>query len=96
VGVNDNLVDIVWGKDKPARPREPIKVLDVQFAGKKFQEKLEDLRKEIEKKKGVALIICKSNDSMRSHQTVDVSFQATLDDIAWLFNLRGSELVTPS
>jgi Xaa-Pro aminopeptidase len=51
-------VDIVWGKERPPRPSEPVKVLDIEYTGKKFQEKLEDLRKELEKKKSAGIIIC--------------------------------------
>jgi Xaa-Pro aminopeptidase len=58
VGVHENLVDIVWGKGRPPRPNEPVKVLSVEFAGKKFEEKLEDLRKELEKKKSPGFIVC--------------------------------------
>ncbi|KAI9875176.1 MAG: hypothetical protein M1830_008788 [Pleopsidium flavum] len=55
--VNDNLVDNLWGKDKPPRPNEKVKVLGIEFAGKTFQEKLEDLRKELDKKKSAGLIV---------------------------------------
>lgn len=58
MAVNDNLVDLVWGKDKPARPNEKVQVLAQEFAGKSFQEKIGDLRKEIEKKKSGGLIVC--------------------------------------
>lgn len=72
--VKQNLVDLVWGKSRPGRPSEKVKALDIKFAGKTFQDKLEDLRKEIDKKKGAGLII------------------SMLDDIAWLFNLRGNDI----
>ena len=52
------MVDLVWGKERPPRPDEKVEALDVQFAGKKFQEKIEDLRKELEKKKSAGLIVC--------------------------------------
>ncbi|MCJ1318355.1 hypothetical protein MMC15_003683 [Xylographa vitiligo] len=74
VGVETNLVDQVWGKERPTRPNEQVKVLDAQFSGKKFQEKLEDLRKELEKKKSAGLIV------------------SMLDEIAWLYNLRGNDI----
>ncbi len=61
ISVNDNLVDVVWGKDKPSRPNEKVKVLGKEFAGKTFQEKLEDLRKELDKKKSAGLIVCTLN-----------------------------------
>ena len=58
VGVETNLIDQVWGKERPPRPNEKVKVLDEPISGKKFQEKLEDLRKELEKKKSAGLIVC--------------------------------------
>ena len=74
VGVARNLVDEVWGKDKPARPNEPVKVLGQEFSGKKFQDKIEELRKELEKKKTAGFVV------------------SMLDEIAWLFNLRGNDI----
>ena len=74
VGVDENLVDQVWGSDRPPRPKEIIRVLAEKYAGKKFQSKIEDLRKDIEKKKAAGFII------------------SMLDEIAWLFNLRGSDI----
>ncbi|MCJ1476806.1 hypothetical protein MMC13_005475 [Lambiella insularis] len=74
VGIECNLVDDVWGKSRPPRPNEQVKVLDENFCGKKFQEKIEDLRKELEKKKSAGLII------------------SMLDEIAWLYNLRGNDI----
>lgn len=58
-----NLVDSVWGKSRPSRPSEKVRVLGVKFAGKSFQDKLVDLRKEIEKKKGAGLIISMLDDT---------------------------------
>ncbi|KAF2404139.1 putative Xaa-pro aminopeptidase P [Trichodelitschia bisporula] len=72
--VTSNLVDLVWGTDKPERTNEPAIVLDLKFAGKKFEDKLADLRKELEKKKSPGIVI------------------SMLDDIAWLFNLRGADI----
>lgn len=72
--VSENLVDTVWGKDKPARPNEKVIVLDVKYAGKKFEDKIEELRKELDKKKSAGMVI------------------SMLDETAWLFNLRGSDI----
>ncbi|KAG8629740.1 hypothetical protein KVT40_001359 [Elsinoe batatas] len=74
VAVKENLVDLVWGKDKPARPNEPAKVLSNDFSGKPYQEKIEELRKEIDKKKAAGMVV------------------SMLDEIAWLFNLRGNDI----
>ncbi|KAL8635988.1 MAG: hypothetical protein Q9228_006571 [Teloschistes exilis] len=74
VGIKENLVDLVWGDEQPSRPNEKVSVLDLKYAGKKFEEKIEDLRKELDKKKSAGLII------------------SMLDEIAWLFNLRGNDI----
>ncbi|KAJ6110299.1 hypothetical protein N7486_002534 [Penicillium sp. IBT 16267x] len=75
VGIQQNLIDLVWGKDRPARPSEKVRVHPVKYAGKTFQDKIADLRKELESKKHAGFII------------------STLDEIAWLFNLRGSDSI---
>lgn len=74
VGVKENLVDKVWGSERPPRPTEKVKALPEKYSGKTFQEKIEDLRKELDKKKAAGMII------------------SMLDEIAWLFNLRGSDI----
>jgi len=74
VALAENLVDQVWGKEKPARPNEPVRVLGMEYAGKKFQEKIEELRKELDKKKAAAFVV------------------SMLDEVAWLFNLRGNDI----
>ncbi|KAJ6164545.1 hypothetical protein N7470_003217 [Penicillium chermesinum] len=74
VGIQQNLVDLVWAKDRPARPQEKVRVHPVKYAGKSFQDKIADLRKELEAKKKAGFII------------------SMLDEIAWLFNLRGNDI----
>ena len=74
VGDTRNLVDEVWGAEKPERPRETVKAHPVEFAGKGAQEKIEEVRKELEKKKSAGLVV------------------SMLDEIAWLFNLRGNDI----
>ena len=58
VGSTSNLVDQVWGSGKPSRPSEKVVVQPLEFAGKEFGAKIEDLRKKLEKKKSAGLIIC--------------------------------------
>ncbi|QDS70296.1 hypothetical protein FKW77_008065 [Venturia effusa] len=72
--VKENLVDTIWGNERPTRPNEKVIVLDTKFSGKKFEEKLEDVRKELEKKKSAGIVI------------------SMLDEVAWLFNLRGNDI----
>lgn len=58
VGVEQNLVDLVWGKDRPARPSEKVRVHPGKYAGKTFQEKVTELRKDLELRKKAGFIIC--------------------------------------
>ncbi|KAF1998897.1 putative Xaa-Pro aminopeptidase P [Amniculicola lignicola CBS 123094] len=72
--VKHNLVDLVWGAQRPARPSEKVIVQPVDFSGKHFDEKLEELRKELEKRKSLGFVV------------------SMLDEVAWLYNLRGSDI----
>ncbi|KAK5116794.1 hypothetical protein LTR62_007468 [Meristemomyces frigidus] len=74
VGIAENLIDQVWAKQKPARPNNAAKVLGLESAGKPYPEKIEELRKELDKKKAAGFVV------------------SMLDEIAWLFNLRGSDI----
>lgn len=74
VAVEENLVDQVWGAARPPMPSEPVKILTQQFSGKDVKTKLDELRKELEKKKSSGFIV------------------SLLDEIAWLFNLRGNDI----
>ena len=58
VSVKTNLVDVVWGDKRPSRPREKVRSLPLEFSGKKATEKIEELRKELEKKKSAGLVVC--------------------------------------
>ena len=75
MGVDENLVDQVWGSSRPARPKEPVKVLGLEFTGKSFEEKLADLRKELTKKKSLGFVVCKY--ACRSVRNIAAESQAT-------------------
>ncbi|SZF05745.1 unnamed protein product [Blumeria hordei] len=74
IPVKTNLVDQIWGSERPAKPMEPVVVLDQQFTGKDITTKLKDLRTELEKKKSCGFVV------------------SMLDEVAWLFNLRGNDI----
>jgi Xaa-Pro aminopeptidase len=76
VPVKNNLVDQVWGQERPQRPSEPIFVLDEKYAGRSTASKIQELRAEL-KKKGSEVRGVVAN---------------MLDEVAWLFNLRGSDV----
>ncbi|KAH0538599.1 hypothetical protein FGG08_004800 [Glutinoglossum americanum] len=84
VGVQENLVDAVWGKDRPPRPNEAVKVLGIEFNGKKFEEKLEDLRKELEKKNSPGFIVCMSYGSSQGIQLPILTARFALTQACWM------------
>ncbi|KAF2490398.1 aminopeptidase-like protein [Lophium mytilinum] len=55
--VKENLIDLVWGKAKPSRPMEPVKIQSFEYSGKKFEDKFEELRKELEKRKSLGFVV---------------------------------------
>lgn len=57
LAIEENLIDIIWGNDRPARPSQPVNLLGKEFAGKEIKLKLDDLRKELEKKKSSGFVI---------------------------------------
>ncbi len=68
-----DLVGELW-EDRPELPKSKAFVLDIKYAGKTAREKIEEVRKEMDKK-GVAYFLLGS-----------------LDDIAWLYNIRGNDI----
>ncbi|XP_015747248.1 PREDICTED: xaa-Pro aminopeptidase 1-like, partial [Acropora digitifera] len=71
-----NLVDLVWeDHGRPDPPNEGLMVLDIAFTGKSWQEKVQEVRAALAKKKADILVV------------------TALDEIAWLLNLRGSDVV---
>uniref|UniRef100_K7F8H1 X-prolyl aminopeptidase 2 n=1 Tax=Pelodiscus sinensis TaxID=13735 RepID=K7F8H1_PELSI len=76
VPIEDNLVDLVWGSQRPPPPTSPIYLLPETFTGSTWQEKVSGIRSQMEQ-------------FSRSPMAVLLS---GLEETAWLFNLRGSDI----
>ncbi|PTD10786.1 putative Xaa-Pro aminopeptidase P [Fusarium culmorum] len=74
VAVDGNLVDLVWGDERPARPSEKVIIQPDELAGESVLNKLNKVRQEMGKKHSPGFLV------------------SMLDEIAWLFNLRGSDI----
>jgi len=72
--VHDNLVDAVWGSDKPSPPATAVSIHDVAFAGASWQEKVAALRSSLATEGAGAVLV------------------TALDEVAWLFNIRGADV----
>jgi Xaa-Pro aminopeptidase len=47
-GIPKNLIDIVWGTERPSRPVNPVRQLALEFTGKTVNEKLREIREDIQ------------------------------------------------
>lgn len=73
IEMRNDLLEEIWDS-RPELPKEEIFIHEVKFAGKRASEKINEVRKEMEKFGGKNYII------------------TSLDDIAWLFNIRGNDI----
>lgn len=69
-----NPVDSAWGSERPAAPKDPLRLHPEQWAGESVQEKMARMRKQMLESKADALLV------------------TALDEVAWLLNLRGSDV----
>ncbi|CAO3670247.1 unnamed protein product [Rhizopus microsporus] len=74
VPIQENLVDVVWGNERPEAPKNKVFVQPVKYAGKSVQDKLKELRDHIVDQNAYGTVV------------------SALDEIAWLYNLRGSDI----
>jgi Xaa-Pro aminopeptidase len=75
VGVEENLVDKVWGEKQPSRNADAVFIHTLEFAGKTPKDKFNQVAKAI-------------NDESKAKNLVI----GKLDDIAWILNLRGTDI----
>ncbi|XP_069319628.1 xaa-Pro aminopeptidase 2 [Eulemur rufifrons] len=76
VSITVNLVDLVWGSERPLLPNQPIYALQEAFTGSTWQEKVSDIRSQMQKHSKAPTAVLLSS----------------LDETAWLFNLRSSDI----
>lgn len=89
VSVETNLVDAIWN-DRPPRPDNPVFHLDEKYSGQ-LQPALSMLVVDSPPGKSPAVKIAAVREELekKKYQAVVVTM---LDEVAWLFNLRGSDI----
>ncbi|CAH6779968.1 xaa-Pro aminopeptidase 2 [Phodopus roborovskii] len=76
VSITTNLVDLAWGSERPPVPSQPIYALPEEFTGSTWQEKVSTIR-----------------SYMKNHTMAPTGLLlSALDETAWLFNLRSSDI----
>ncbi|XP_054978922.1 xaa-Pro aminopeptidase 2 [Sorex araneus] len=76
VSITTNLVDLVWGSQRPPVPSMPIYALNKEFTGSTWQEKVNGIRSQMQKNRKAPTAVLLS----------------ALDETAWLFNLRSNDI----
>ena len=71
--VNEDLIGEIW-QDRPSLSCEQVMELDVKWAGKSREDKLQEIRTKLKEK------------------NADLFVLTSLDDIAWLLNIRGNDI----
>lgn len=76
VSITTNLVDLAWGSERPPLLSQPIYALPEEFTGSTWQEKVSTVR-----------------SYMKNHAMAPTAvLLSALDETAWLFNLRSSDI----
>ncbi|KAJ8688718.1 hypothetical protein PTI98_013477 [Pleurotus ostreatus] len=57
VSLPHNIVDLVWGQDRPPRPSAPVSHLDTKYAGEAHADKIARLRAELRRTKAPGLAV---------------------------------------
>ena len=55
--INTNIVDLIWGEDRPKSDMRTIKLQGIHFAGEKWEDKVTNLRNELKKHQCSAMIV---------------------------------------
>lgn len=76
VSITTNLVDVVWGSQRPQIPNTPIYALQKEFTGSTWQEKVTNIRSKMQ-----AHVLAPT-----------AVLLSALDETAWLFNLRSEDI----
>ncbi|XP_070568029.1 xaa-Pro aminopeptidase 1-like [Ptychodera flava] len=60
--IETNLVDVVW-TDRPDCPNEPLNIMDIEWAGQEWWEKIQDVRDEMQKVDADMLVLHALDDT---------------------------------
>lgn len=79
-----NPIDMIWGDDRPPIPtsQHNLRIHPLEYAGSTPLEKLNNLR--------IQYFTSLKNDHEKSSKIVMIS--ASLDEIAWVYNIRGNDI----
>ncbi|GAW05634.1 Creatinase aminopeptidase [Lentinula edodes] len=85
-----NLIDLVW-KDKPPKSREPVFLHPIEFTGEDATSKIRRVRDWIKSQPPDISQYSRSQEAKPSQINI-ATLITSLDAIAWLLNMRGSDI----
>ena len=88
-----NLVDVVWGEERPARPSQPVALLDVQYAGKSSQEKQAEIAEKLKTAEYEALLVTTLDDIawMTNMRGTDIDYNPVFFSYMLFYPKRGAD-----
>lgn len=71
-----NLIDLVWGNQRPAKPNSEVRVQGIEYAGRSTEDKLKDIRQKLQEQQAEALVVSALDEIMWLYNIrgKDVSF----------------------
>ena len=82
----NNIIDLLWGKDKPSYKKDKVIILPVKYTGWTVEQKLQMVQDTLQQKI-MGNPHCQNTSLKKTRYLV-----SRLDDIAWTLNLRGSDI----
>ena len=78
----NNIIDLLWGDKKPKYKTDKVMILSTEYTGASVEEKLNIVSNKLKE------LIPKKKESFKKIRYL----VSRLDDIAWILNLRGSDI----
>ncbi|KAF9269551.1 Creatinase/aminopeptidase [Marasmius fiardii PR-910] len=92
VSISQNLVDEVWSTERPLRPGNSVVHLEEKFSGESHTSKLHRVKANITDPSTSKADYPGAKPLIGASSIRKVLVLSALDEIAWLFNLRGSDI----
>jgi Xaa-Pro aminopeptidase len=84
---DNNIIDVIWGSDKPKYKKDPVLILPIEFTGKSCLDKYKEIKDKIEKE-----MKNKLEEKDKKNFTKKRYLISKLDCLAWTLNLRGQDI----
>ena len=86
----NNIIDVIWGENKPKYKKDPVIILPVEYTGMSALEKYKIVAEEVNKEIQLREAMLLNNKNLKIEKKRYLITR--LDDIAWILNLRGQDI----